>query len=170
MIEMVLMMFAMCYSLKLHFKDPTPDNRIGKWTRAIIYNFLACRLGVRKKEKPVHANSKTNGYVNGHAGHDISDLEDLARNDSSTTSLKKNTLRNGTVNHVSEDSATTRLMRKKLEMEEKKMEEEEFENIIKKELIVCAKTFDLLALIVFGFMFALILLVYLLNTDAWFYV
>ena len=169
MIQMVLMVFAMCYSLNLHFKDPTPDNQIGKWTRIIVFNCLAYRLGLRKKEqKQVHIHSKLNGngYANGHAGHDISDLEEIARN-GNTMSLKKNTtLRNGTVNNAaSEDSATAMLMRKKLEMSEEKMKEEEMEKIIKNELIVCAKTFDLLALIVFGLMFGLILLVYLLNTD-----
>ena len=51
MIQMVLMVFAMCYSLNLHFKDPTPDNQIGKWTRMIVYNCLAYRLGLRRKLK-----------------------------------------------------------------------------------------------------------------------
>lgn len=173
MIQMVLMVFAMCYSLNLHFKDPTPDNQIGKWTRMIVYNCLAYRLGLRKKAKiQVHnhstMNGNANGYANGHAGHDISDLEDIARNEN-TMSLKKNmTFRNGTGNSstTSEDSVTAMLMRKKLEMEEEKMRDEELEKIIKNELIVCAKTFDLLALIVFAFMFGLILLLYLLNTDA----
>ena len=134
MIQMVLMVFAMCYSLNLHFKDPTPDNQIGKWTRMIVYNCLAYRLGLRKKaKKQVHnhrkMNGNVNGYANGHAGHDISDLEDIARN-GNTMSLKKNTtIRNGTGNSstTSEDSVTAMLMRKKLEMEEEKMRDEESE-------------------------------------------
>ena len=179
MIEMVLMVFAMCYSLNLHFKDPSPDNRIGKWTRLIVYDCLALRLGLRKKSgQPiphhVHVNGKTNnGYANGHAGHDISDLEDIARNGNSFSLKDQNTLRNGRIHAASEamtasfeEDTTVRLMRRRLDIEEDKLREEEIMKTIKSELIVCAKTFDLLALIVFGIMFGLILLVYLLNTNA----
>jgi len=65
-----------------------------------------------------------------------------------------------------ENSVTNRLLKKTIQMSEDKIKEEEYEKTVKNEFIVCAKTFDVIALIVFALMFVLILLFYLLNTNA----
>eukprot|EP00111_Clytia_hemisphaerica_P019011 TCONS_00056209-protein len=167
MIEMVLMVFAMCYTLNLHFKEPNSENRIGKWTRAIVYNRLAIYLGVRKREKKfanVNGHVKANGHVNGNAGYVKDEVEDVALKENNTVRFKESNH-----NHDEPDSelesTAARLMKKSIKMAEDKAREEDIEKIIKKELVACAKTFDVLCLIMFAFMFGMILLIYLLNTD-----
>ena len=173
MIEMVLMLSAMCYTLNLHFKEPNAENRIGKWTRAIVYNRLAIHLGIRKREKKFkntkghikpdrYANGKANGHANDNAAFVKYEVEDVT--------LKENSVRFKESNHNDEpkferESTAARLMKKSIRMAENKAREEDIEKNIKNELIVCAKTFDVLCLIMFAFMFGLILLIYLLNTD-----
>ena len=146
MIEMVLMVFAMCYTLNLHFREPNAENRIGKWTRAIIYNRLAIHLGIRKREKKfknIKGHIKPDRYANGNAAFVKDEVEDAA--------LKENSVRFKESNHNDEshfkrESTAARLMKKSIRLAENKAREESIEKIIKNELIVCAKTFDVLCL------------------------
>ncbi|XP_066918816.1 neuronal acetylcholine receptor subunit alpha-7-like [Clytia hemisphaerica] len=112
MIEMVLMVFAMCYTLNLHFKEPNAENRIGKWTRAIVYNRLAIYLGVRKRDEEfANANgwSTARKYANGNGPYEEDGFEDVAAN--------KNVVRFTGLNHndksdFEKESTSTKLMKK----------------------------------------------------------
>ena len=183
MVEMVLMVFAMSYTLNLHLKEPTEYNRIGKWTRKIVYDRLAVVFCIRNRD--LYSVSAGIKMMNGHfAGAHANSIH------SSTNGSFNKIEMNGCVkkkktepvlpqgersppcdkcNNVrpenDENSVTNKLLKKGLKMSEDKLKDEEYIKTVKNEFVVCAKTFDVLALISFAIMFALILLLYLLNTN-----
>ena len=77
MVEMVLMVFTMCYVLKLHLKDP--DEEITPFMRRFVYDFLAFKFNIRKGKRP-HKSSycmdfkmaiKPSGHHNNHKSGSI---------------------------------------------------------------------------------------------------
>jgi len=185
MVQMVLMVFAMSCTLNLHLREPSEYNRIGKWTRRVIYNRLAFCFGLRKDAKfSFSADIKTmikrvkewaNTYsirnstsidnifneMDGHVnGENISIPECDQVNSSTLNQYNSNDPDN------EENSLTNRLLKKSIQMTEDKLKEEEFLSTVKDEFVVCANTFDSVAQIFFTILFFSILFIYLTNTKA----
>eukprot|EP00111_Clytia_hemisphaerica_P016044 TCONS_00047480-protein len=167
MVEMVLMVFSMCYVLKLHLIQPDDGEEIGPFMRRFVYDFLSYKFGTRKRrtdfardEYKFHLqDSKTwdkNGSTKSHnGGHSYGQVINNGQDDGS---------RNIGAGDV-DDSSTAALMEKNLRVMTDKMKEEENEKRIKQEFEICATTLDILALICFVALFILITTVYFVATT-----
>ena len=157
MIEMVLMIFCMCYILKLHLIEPEDGEEISPMMRRFVYDYLAFKFRVRKdgdrtnnkppwqKDHEADKNglSKTQNRVDGNV-FNVEDRKERVANENDSTAV---------------------LMEKNLRVMTDKMREEENEKRIKHEFDVCANTLDIFAMILFVVLFVVITIVYLSTTT-----
>jgi Neurotransmitter-gated ion-channel transmembrane region. len=158
MIEMVLMVFVMCYVLKLHLMEPEDDEEISPFMRRFLYNYLSFKFRIRRNTDKEKEPRLKNGHANGmHAGAAANKQQQQLDDFNYKTA-------NGSAGR--EDNTTAVLMEKNLKVMTEKMKEEEREKKLKHEFEVCAQTLDILAMIVFVTVFILITVVYLLITTS----
>uniref|UniRef100_A0A7M5X2P2 Uncharacterized protein n=1 Tax=Clytia hemisphaerica TaxID=252671 RepID=A0A7M5X2P2_9CNID len=155
MIMMVMMVSSMCYILKLYLKTPAEGETIPNWMRRYVYDFLAVKLGYRKREDI----AKTTDH-NGNTDQERQSLVMKEKQMLLTDIPPASVASNGFTNERAE-----KLMEKNLHLMTKKMEDEEEERRVKNEFEICANVLDRVALIFFVFMFILITVVYLIATT-----
>ena len=175
MIEMVLMVFTMCYVLKLHLKEPDDGKEISPFMRRFVYDFLAFKFKIRKgKRPPQRKYSSVNYKMTSMPEQNGNTDNDYLLNNGHGHTVEFKTKRPS--HQQMEDNSTSRveatgsnttaaLMEKNLKVMTDKMREEENEKRIKHEYEVCATTLDILSMIVFVALFILITLVYFVNTT-----
>ena len=177
MVEMVLMVFTMCYVLKLHLKEPDDGKEISPFMRRFVYDFLAIKFQIRKGKRPpqrkyssVNYKMTTKPEQNGNTdsdyllsnGHGNGHTVEFKTKRPSVHPLEENSTARA---ETTSSNTTAALMEKNLKVMTDKMREEENEKRIKHEYEVCATTLDILSMIVFVALFFLITLVYFVSTT-----
>ena len=178
MVEMVLMVFTMCYVLKLHLKEPDDGKELSPFMRRFVYDFLAYKFKIRrgkKSHRKYSVNFKMAEKPGHNGGSDIDYLLTNGNDNGHTAGFKKRpsvpqeanipTKKDSSACENTTASTTAALMEKNLKVMTDKMREEENEKRIKHEFDVCATTLDILSMIVFVALFILITLVYFVNTT-----
>jgi len=72
MIEIVLMVLAMCYILKLHCMNPVDGEEIGHYMRVLVFDYLSFKLKIRdstnkgRKRRRFWGSNKGSRYESGH--------------------------------------------------------------------------------------------------------
>ena len=163
MIEMVLMVFVMCYVLKLHLMEPDDEEEISPLMRRFLYNYFAFKFRIRRDDNKAKEPRLKNGYQNGHANDGLNSTP-MEKQKHRLDDVNYKTMNAGSIGR--EDNTTAVLMEKNLKVMTEKMEEEEREKRVKHEFEVCAQTLDILAMVVFVTVFVLITVVYLLITTS----
>lgn len=161
MIEMMVMIIATCFILKMHFTDqPIP-----KWMRHAIYENLSYKLGIRSRPRKINSKKNTisslsaqqnnNGYFN-HAQENTCETDMSGLLSPRTVALinnHKKQIMSVNDNARSKENTHVPLISKeilnKLDLLLMKFKNEEETERIQGEWKICAYTIDRLCLIVF---------------------
>lgn len=176
-VEMVLMIFTMCYTMKLHLKNPGEDEHLPPWLEKIVYEKLAylCRVRSPKMKKTYEFTDNTkqnlqisNGDINedGKFNHGIENGRNTPPvfvanghdNDSGVRHRKP-----APVHHGKDTVAS--LMQKNLAVMTDKYKLDEKEKHLKYQYEVCAQTLDCFALFIYSVLFVIITLAYVFSNP-----
>jgi len=143
LLHIVIMLFVVSYTLKLHLKRPRGGEHISLFMRRWIYDFLAVKFGCRPRD--------TISTNQGSGARYWSQEREALVNDDQMMELSEG---------VKQDEGVSRALNSMA----KKMEMEDAEKQAKIEFQVCAHALDRFALIIFTVTFVLFTVIYLVKT------